>query len=134
MKKITIIAALGAVLVLSGCAAGATGPADLTGDWKQSNSASTDAYQQAKISDDEITIEWVSDGGDTVSTYWVGTFEAPVDGGEPYTWTSERNEEATDSALLASTADSKEFTYEGGVVSYEVSALGTTTIVDLKKN
>jgi hypothetical protein len=106
---------------------------DLTGSWKQSNSGSEDAYQAATISGDTISINWVSDGGDTESVYWVGTFTPPADGTSPYTWTSARDAAATDSALLASMDDTKEFTVEDGELSYKASLMGTTTTVRLEK-
>lgn len=81
-----------------------------------------------------MTIEWVSDGGNTTSIYWVGTFAAPTDASEPYTWTSQKDVEATKSALLASGDATKEFKYENDTISYKVSALGTTTTINLKKN
>jgi hypothetical protein len=107
---------------------------DLSGAWKQSNPNSENSYQQASITADKMTIEWVSDGGNTTSIYWVGTFSAPTSVGEPYVWTSQRDIEATSSALLASSDATKEFKYEGGSISYKVSALGTTTTVILKKS
>jgi hypothetical protein len=149
VKKLIAPIALAAALALTGCGGadatptGAVGSQateeapqapELTGAWKQSNPASEGSYQQATITADTITIEWVTDGGDTTSIYWVGTFEAPTDASEPYTWTSQRDAAATDSALLASTDDTKEFTYEGNIISYKVSALGTTTTVNLKQN
>jgi hypothetical protein len=149
MKKLIAPIALAAALVLTGCGgtnATATGAADskptekapqapnLTGAWKQSNPASEKSYQQATITADAITVEWVTDGGNTTSIYWVGTFEAPSDSSGPYTWTSQRDAAATKTALLASTDATKEFTYEGDTISYKVSALGTTTTVKLKKN
>lgn len=149
MKKLIAPIALAAALVLTGCGGAGTTPTgaadstaaketpkapDLTGAWKQSNSASTDSYQQAKITADTITVEWVSGGGDTTSIYWVGTFEPLTDASEPHTWTSKRDTAATKSALMASTDATKEFTYEGGVISYKVSALGTTKKVEIKKN
>lgn len=148
MKKLIAPIALAAVLALTGCGgsdanqtAAAESPAaedspqaaDLTGAWKQSNSVSEDSYQQATITADAITVEWVSDGGNTTSIYWIGTFQAPTDGSEQYTWSSQRDAAATDSALMASTDDTKDFTYEGDTISYKVSALGTTTTVELKK-
>jgi len=36
-------------------------------------------------------------------------------------------------ALLASSDDTKEFTYKDGVISYEASAMGTTKKVELTK-
>lgn len=149
MKKLIVPIVLAAALALTGCGGASTTPAgaaasavteevpkapDLTGAWKQSNPNSEKSYQQAMITADTITVEWVSDGGSTTSIYWVGTFAAPTDATEPYTWTSQRDAAATDTALLASTDDAKEFKYEGNTISYKVSALGTTTTVNLKKN
>lgn len=148
MKKLTVCIALAATLALTGCGGEATSPkaatdsktveaapsvADLTGAWKQDNSNSEDSYQQATITADTITIDWVSDGGDTTSIYWVGTFQAPTTATEPYVWTSQRDAAATDSALMASTDDTKEFTFQDDVISYKVSALGTTITAKLKK-
>ena len=106
---------------------------DLAGTWKQTNSGSDDAYQAAVITGDTIAVNWVSDGGDTASIYWVGTFTPPTDDASPHTWTSTRDAAATDSAMLASTDDSKDFFFEGGEVSYKASAMGTTTTVRLEK-
>jgi hypothetical protein len=122
-----------AVLTLTGCgSATETEPADLSGVWKQSNSASQDAYQEAKISGNTIEIHWVSDGGTTTSLYWSGTYETPAEPGS-HTWSSVRDDEETDGALLASQDSTKSFAYEDDAISYEVSALGTTTIVELQR-
>lgn len=150
MKKLIALIALAAVLALTGCGGASTAPAgtanskaaeeapkkaaDLTGAWKQSNPNSEKSYQQATITADNMTVEWVTDGGSTTSIYWVGTFTAPTNATEPYTWTSQRDVEATRGALLASSDDTKEFTYKDGTISYKVSAMGATTTVNLKKN
>lgn len=150
MRKIIAPVVLAAALALSGCAgtsADNTGsaassqptqeapkPPVLSGAWKQENAGDKTSYQQATITADTMKIEWVSDGGNTTSTYWVGSFKAPTDATEPYSWTSTRDVETTRSALLASSDATKDFTYEGGTISYKVSALGTTTTVKLKKN
>ena len=52
-------------------------PADLTGTWKQTNSGSDDSWMEAEITADTITIQWVSDNGDTKSLYWKGSYNAP---------------------------------------------------------
>lgn len=106
---------------------------DLTGEWKQANSKSKDSYQAATIGGDTIEIYWVSDNGDTKSLYWAGSFIAPKTADEPYIWNSENNHSKTDSAMIASTADTKTMTYQNGVLSYEASAMGTTTKVKLEK-
>lgn len=147
MKKLIAPVALATLLVLTACsgtASTSTGDADskttegaqavpdLTGSWIQSNPASEDSYQQATITDKAITVEWVTDGGATTSVYWVGTFQAPT-AKEPHSWVSKRDMAATESALLASSDDAKEFTYADDSISYKVSALGTTTTVKLQK-
>lgn len=108
-------------------------PADLTGTWKQSNSKSETSYQQATITKDKITVNWILDGGNTKAVYWVGTFAAPKTADEPYAFSSKRDAKATDNAMMASSDDAKEFTYKDGVLSYEVTALGVTTTVTLEK-
>lgn len=155
MQKLITPFALAVALALTGCGgpetanapsdtAGSSAPEssgteealqapDLTGEWTQSNTNSENSYQQATITADTVTIEWVTDGGNTTSIYWVGTFEAPTDASESYTWTSERDAEATDSSILGSTSDTKDFMYEDDTLSYEVTALGTTTTVEMKK-
>ena len=106
-------------------------PTNLTGTWKSEEN--NGSWQEAVISNDRIEINWVSDNGDTKSIYWIGTYEAPTEAVDEYVWTSDRNKEETDNALLASTDDTKEFTYKSGVLSYEASALGTTTTVKMEK-
>jgi hypothetical protein len=154
MKKLIAPLALAAALALTGCggssAAAPTGatttgaadskptekalPApDLSGAWKQSNPNSEKSYQQATITADTISVDWVTDGGNTTSIYWVGTFKAPSSSNGPYTWASQRDAAATESAILASSDATKEFTYDGDTISYKVSAMGTTTTVKLKK-
>jgi Flagellar basal body-associated protein len=106
-------------------------PTDLTGTWK--SEANEGAWMEATISSDSISVDWVSDGGSTRSIYWVGTYTAPTESVENYTWVSNRNAEQTDNALLASTDDTKEFTYASGKISYSVSMMGTITQMELSR-
>lgn len=85
---------------------------NLTGTWKSEDK--NGSWMEADIKDDVITINWVSDNGDTKSIYWIGTYEAPTKYSEQYKWTSKRDKEKTKNALLASQDDSKEITYEDG--------------------
>ncbi|QAV69911.1 hypothetical protein ESZ53_05365 [Salinibacterium sp. UTAS2018] len=116
----------------SGDVAAPEAAADLMGEWKQTNSQSDDAYQAATITADEITIYWVSNGGDSKSLYWAGTYEAPTEPGA-FSWDSENDTSQTDSAMLASGDPSKTFTFDNDEISYEASALGTTTTVRLAR-
>jgi hypothetical protein len=104
----------------------------LTGKWEQSNKKSKDAYQVATIKRDSIRVDWVSDGGDTTSLYWAGSFTAPTSA-DAYSWKSANDTAKTSKALLASPDKTKTFTYDNGEISYKVSALGTTTTVRLTK-
>lgn len=108
-------------------------PLDLSGTWVQINSNSDEAWQEATIADGTIEINWISDKGETKSLYWSGTYEAPTKSTNEYEWTSKNDKEKTDSALLASGADTKDFTYKDGVISYEASAMGTTTTIKLER-
>lgn len=145
MKKITVFL-IAIAMALSVCACGnapagnggeqvkepAT-PPDLTGEWKQVNSNSEEAWQAATISGSEIIVNWVSDNGDTKSLYWAGTFVAPATADEPYSWDSENDKDQTSLALLASGDDTKTFTYSDGQLSYEASALGSTMTIRMEK-
>lgn len=141
MKKIAFVA-LTLVLAMSLLACGEAKPStpaapptppDLTGEWKQTDNASADTWQVAKIEGDTIEVYWVSDNGDTQALYWAGSFTAPTTPDEPYTWDSQNDTAKTDMAILASTDATKTFTYEAGVLSYQVSAMGATTTVKLEK-
>lgn len=132
MKKKLIVLALAVFMVLSstGCGSKKEIP-DLSGTWKSKEN--NGSYQEAIITADTIEINWVSDSGNTKSIYWVGTYTAPTEATDTYEWTSERDEEKTASALLASTDDTKVFSYSKGKISYSVSAMGSTTTVELTK-
>lgn len=106
-------------------------PLDLTGTWTEEDAA--DTYHEAVIKDGTIEINWISDGGETKSLYWSGTYKAPEEATDEYSWTSENDKEKTDGALLASGDDTKEFTYADGKLTYEASAMGTTKTVKLIK-
>lgn len=152
MKTLALALAAAVALAVAGCAAPAAAPSpaaspsseattptptpqplNLVGKWKQTNSKSEDSWQAVTIKKNTIEIQWVSDNGDTRSVYWVGTFPAPKTTADAYEWTSKRDRKKTDSALLASTAKTKEFAYANGVLSYEVTMLGTTTTVKAER-
>lgn len=106
-------------------------PVDLTGTWRSENNDGS--YHEAVISEDTIEINWITDDGDTKSLYWVGTYEAPTEATEEYKWTSEKDIEKTSGSLFASGDDTKEFTYENGILSYSSSMMGVTTTMKLEQ-
>ena len=103
-------------------------PADLTGEWGQEGAS--ESSMSATITADTISIDWVNSKENTTAVYWVGTYQAPSEPGD-FTWTSTRNEEATNSALLASTDPTKEFSFAGDKVSYKVTMMGVTKTISL---
>src|SRR5699024_9237645 len=121
-------------------------PPDLTGAWTQTNSQSESDSMVAEITDDTIAVDWKLDSaempsildedgdGTMTAIYWVGSFTAPDDASEPYSWSSQRDTEATDTALLASTSDSKDFTYEDGVLHFTVSIQGESSTVEMEQD
>lgn len=129
MKRFLAVC-LCAVLALSLVACGQQEIPNLEGVWTTDDDT---MKHQAEIKDGVIEIYWVNDEDDTKSLYWAGTYVAPADTTEPYTWSSANDTEKTATAFLASTEEEKEFTYEDGVLSYSTSALGTTKTMKLKK-
>lgn len=102
----------------------------LDGKWKQTNSNDPkSSWMEATIEGGTVSVDWVTSGGSSKSVYWVGSYDAPDTTEDSYSFTSKRDASATDGALLASTADDKDFSYSGGVLSCEVTMLGTTTTV-----
>lgn len=103
---------------------------DLTGSWIETNTDS-DAKMSAEITSDTIEVYWSSD--DTSAIYWSGTYVAPTEAGT-YTWSSVNDHDKTDSALLASGDDTKDFTYNSnGEITFDVTAMGVTKTVHLAK-
>lgn len=141
MKKVFgIIACFVLLLTLTACGANDSTektqkkeePLNLYGTWTQTNNDSKDSYQEAVISKDgTITINWVMD--DTKSLYWAGSFDTPTTAGKTYSWTSKNDKTQTENAMLASGDDTKVFKYDNGVLSYEASALGSTTTIKLER-
>lgn len=132
-KKIALfLSALFICAIVVGCGASSPAsstapeePLDLTGNWEEKDAG--DSYQAGYIKDGQIVIYWVSNGGDTKALYWAGSYIAPTEYAETYTWDSVNDTEQTGKALLASGDEVKTFTYENGEITYSASALGVTT-------
>lgn len=107
-------------------------PLDLKGTWIQSNSNSDTMYQKAIITDNAIEVYWVDTESDSEMLYWAGTFENPENGKKEFSWDSVNDKEKTGTALMASPDDTKTFNYSNEVISYSVSAMGTSQTVKLK--
>ncbi len=131
----TIPLCIGALAALGGCgeSGSETGYLDLTGMWKQSNGDTEETWMEATISGKTITVNWeMSDGSEAL--YWTGSYVAPDEDTDIWSWDSENDTSKTASELLASNAESKTFTYEDGILSFEVTMLGIASLVEMKRS
>ncbi len=88
---------------------------------------------EAEIKDDVITINWISDEGESTSVFWVGSYDAPKDSGNEYSWESKRDKDKTDKEPLASSDDTKKFTYKDGKLTYQMTGFGVTTTMSMTR-
>lgn len=114
--------------------AGDTKPVDLKGSWTQKQSVGTDAYMTAIIDSSTIRVYWVTDGEDSQSLYWWGSFNEPDELGASYSWVSKNDHDRTDTSMMASPDDTKEFVYKNGELSFSASLMGTTKTIRMAKN
>lgn len=98
-------------------------PVDLTGAWN--TDAKSKVRMGAKIAAGTIQVDMVGDA--TIMSYWYGTFENVKDGG---TVTSKAIDNGR---IFLSTAPTKDFTYKDGKLSFQISAMGITNVVELTR-
>jgi hypothetical protein len=75
----------------------------------------------------------VSDGGDTRALYWAGTYTAPTQPVNTFEWESKNDHDKTGSAILASSDDTKKFTYADGILSWPASAMGVDMVIKAER-
>lgn len=134
MRKILTAAVVIASTALTGCSVVMAGAGSLVsqalgdeydtadslvGTWKQNNSRADDAWMEASIKDDVITIEWVEDNGTDRSIYWIGPFDSET-GASGDTVTSPIDVAGTDAEFMASSESTKDFVIEDGVLKFDV--------------
>lgn len=121
-----LLSACGTSENVSSTSAAPAEPLDLTGLWIQEDA--DDSYMAAEIKDDTIGVFFILEGDDTPWTYWVGTYAAPVDDEDIYSWTSESTYGGD--GLFASSDDTKDFSYKKGKLQCTVSIQGTKNDVE----
>lgn len=105
---------------------------DLTGTWDQVNRPLIYPFR-AVIEGDTITVWWHDEPNDTDSLYWAGTYVAPTEPSDTWTWVSENDHSRTDTSYMAASADTKEFRYEDGQLLFPASAMGTDQTAHLER-
>lgn len=126
-----------AAALLVGCGSANTDPEDLTGKWTAEHEEGASSYMTATINSTSIHVYFYTPDGDTSALYWSGTYVAPTEPTEDgceYTWTSEANHDETDKALLASSDDTKQFTYKDGDLSFPISMMGVQSTIHMKRS
>lgn len=109
-------------------------PIDLKGSWTQKKAIGSDAYMIASIDNDVIRVYWITDGGDSKSLYWWGSFDAPEDLVTSYSWASKNDHSRTDASMMASPDDTKDFLYQNGELTFSASLMGTTKTIRMAKD
>ena len=141
-QKFMVLLALLAVFVgaisLAACGSSHSGshddkhPATMMGEWHQIN-ANSDGWLTASISGSSIQVNLRS--RDSSSIFWMGSFETSQlnHPSGKFKVVSLGDQDAMKWDITASTEQQKTFTYDHGVLSFQFSALGSSTIVHLKQ-
>jgi len=106
---------------------------DLSGEWRTIASTEDDTGMGAYIDGEKIEVYWLIPSENMTALYWAGSFSAPESAEEPYKWTSNADKDRNSSALMASTDDTKDFTYDGGTLTCSVTAFGVTQEMEFQK-
>ncbi len=121
---------LTAAIALPACIAGAEEATDLTGIWRGENEDGS--KMEIVIRGDALTLTWIADDNTTSYVYWAGTYEAPTEVVEDYSWVSEQDADQTDKYSPEKKEETKEFLYSEGTIRTEVSLTGETTLLQFE--
>lgn len=103
---------------------------DLTGLWIQDGKKESETHMVATIREDgQIGVFFILEDDPEPWTYWVGTYDAPAEDVDKYSWTSQNTYGGN--GLLASTAETKDFNYASETLSFEVTIQGETNTLNL---
>ena len=86
---------------------------DLTGSWIAETQGSG-YYLAGVIHGDLIELHWVSSTDQHGSVYWAGTYKAPKEATDSYSWNSERDEDIMATTSHGAPDASRHFSYQDG--------------------
>lgn len=134
-KVLALLALIVSIFTLASCGSshGATvapKPISLIGEWQQVDSDSN-GWMSATISSESIQVNLR--GRDSKSIFWLGTFDTHKRSAAKYKIVSLADQDAMKWMITASTEKKKTFTYDHGVLSFEFSALGSSSIIHMTK-
>lgn len=136
MRKIlAVLALIVSIFTLASCgsthgASVSTKPVSLVGEWHQVNSDPS-GWMTASISGESIQVNLK--GRDSSSVFWMGTFDTHKRTASKYKVVSLGDQDAMRWMITASSESKKTFTYDHGVLSFQFSALGSSTTIHMTK-
>lgn len=95
-------------------------------------SSGSDTQFGAVIDKGVITVNIEGDGASAL--YWKGSFVVPDNNGSKFVVQSAADTEALKASMLGSTDPTKDFTYDGGKLTFSFGMMGVTKTVELKKS
>lgn len=107
---------------------------DYMGTWRQKGAngeEGEDTWLEASITADTIRVDWVTESGADRMLFWSGSFDpkAAAEG----TVISQRDNAAMDPELLASTDDTKEFTFKEDSFSFPITVQDEHGTIEMEK-
>lgn len=136
MRKIlALLALIVSIFTLASCgsshgASVSTQPVSLVGEWHQVN-PNPSGWMTASITGESIQVDL--QGRDSSSIFWMGTFDTHKRSTSKYKIVSLGDQDAMRYKIAASNEKQKTFTYDHGVLSFEFSALGSSTTIHMTK-
>ena len=101
---------------------------DLTGSWIAETQGSG-YYLAGFIHGDLIELHWVSSTDQHGSVYWAGTYKAPKEATDSYSWSSERDEDIMATTSHGAPDASRHFSYQDGKLVLEAGQQGYEVIL-----
>jgi hypothetical protein len=134
-KVLALLAFIVSVFTLASCGSshGASvnaRPESLVGEWHQVNS-NPNGWMTASISGESIQVNLR--GRDSSSIFWLGSFDTHRSANK-FKVVSLGDQDAMKYKIAASDESQKTFTYDHGVLSFEFSALGSSTTIHMTKS
>lgn len=126
LKLAAVIVAIFATIGLTACTDDTT-PRDLNGTYVYTGDGSA---MVGEVKDGTILINLQS--RDDSSLYWSGDFAKTAMTGDKVV--SNANKEQLSRSMTGSVDPTKEFTIDGDTITFQMSAMGMTKTVELKKN
>lgn len=123
-----IVALIGFVLLLTGCATAPKEPVDIQGEWIASVS-DTDISFESEIKNGVIKIDLVM--GESTGLYWIGEFPNELTNGDTFVGSGDMDQ--LELSLYGSLTDTKEFEFKNGNILFEFIIMGLSYDIEMEK-